>query len=223
MPSSVPILSRLTVPLLAAGVAAGCATAPDRSAAQSPRAVFAYDCDDGSEIVAQHRPQTGDVWVFLPGVSKPLPAVPSASGARYSDGTVTFWSKGAEALVEVGGRTLRCRENRPRSIREDAKLRGVSFRATGNEPGWFLEITPGAETVLVTQFGERRYVFPTPQPVTDALERRTEYRASAGGRSLLVLLEGRECRDSMSGERFPTTVTVHLDRELLHGCGTPLH
>lgn len=30
-----------------------------------------------------------------------LPATEAASGARYSDGTTTFWNKGDEALVEV--------------------------------------------------------------------------------------------------------------------------
>lgn len=223
MPSSVTRLSRTLVPLLAACLAAACATAPDGAGEPAARTTFAYDCDDGAEIVVRHRAKTDDVWVFLPGVSKPLPHVPAASGARYSDGSITFWSKGSEALVEIGSRTLRCTENRPRSIREDAKLRGVTFRATGNEPGWFMELTRGGDIVLVTRWGERRYVFPTPAPVTEPVDRTTEYRTTAGGRTLIVLLEARECRDNMSGERFPTTVTVHLDRDVLRGCGTPLH
>ncbi|HSO06072.1 MAG TPA: MliC family protein [Pelomicrobium sp.] len=222
MPSSITRFSRSIAPLLAACVAAACATAPDQSAPPD-RTTFAYDCDDATEIVVQHRAKTNDVWAFLPGVSKALPGVPAASGAKYSDGSITFWSKGNEALVEMGGRTLRCTENRPRSIREDAKLRGVTFRANGNEPGWFMELTRGGNIVLVTQFGERRYVFPTPEPVTDPVDRTTEYRTTSAGRTLVVLLEARECRDTMSGERFPTTVTVHLNREVLRGCGTPLH
>ncbi len=34
-------------------------------------------------------------------IKKFLGAVESGSGARYSDGTTTFWNKGDEALVEV--------------------------------------------------------------------------------------------------------------------------
>ncbi len=35
-----------------------------------------------------------------------LPRVPAASGARYSDGSVTIHTKGDEAFVEVGNRVL---------------------------------------------------------------------------------------------------------------------
>jgi para-nitrobenzyl esterase len=36
-----------------------------------------------------------------------LPIAPSASGARYSDGTTTFWSKGAGATLERAGEAPR--------------------------------------------------------------------------------------------------------------------
>jgi membrane-bound inhibitor of C-type lysozyme len=35
-----------------------------------------------------------------------LPQTISASGARYSDGTLTFWNKGVEAVVQQGESTL---------------------------------------------------------------------------------------------------------------------
>ena len=35
----------------------------------------------------------------------------------------------------------------------EAKLRGVLFRAIGQEPGWLLEITDGSEILLVTGYG----------------------------------------------------------------------
>ena len=35
-----------------------------------------------------------------------LPQAPSGSGAKYSDGTFTFWSKGNTALLEQGDRIL---------------------------------------------------------------------------------------------------------------------
>jgi len=37
---------------------------------------------------------------------------------------------------------------------QQAKLRGVSFRAIGQEPGWLLEITDSSEILLVTDYGK---------------------------------------------------------------------
>ena len=41
--------------------------------------------------------------LFLPGRSLTLAAVPSASGAKYADGSTTFWSKGVEAMLTLDG------------------------------------------------------------------------------------------------------------------------
>jgi membrane-bound inhibitor of C-type lysozyme len=35
------------------------------------------------------------------GETRTLPRVESGSGAKYSDGTTTFWTKGDEAFVQV--------------------------------------------------------------------------------------------------------------------------
>jgi heat shock protein HslJ len=43
----------------------------------------------------------------LPAGPVTLPIAPSGSGARYTDGTTTFWSKGAEALLERPGQASR--------------------------------------------------------------------------------------------------------------------
>jgi putative lipoprotein len=62
--------------------------------------VLAYDCEGLSfhVEVAEQR-----ALVFLPGRNVTLPRVPSGSGAQYSDGSATFWSKGEEALLRVDG------------------------------------------------------------------------------------------------------------------------
>ena len=41
-----------------------------------------------------------------------------------------------------------------------AKLRGVAFRAIGQEPGWLLEITNGEEILLVTDYGKNKKSYP---------------------------------------------------------------
>jgi len=54
------------------------------------------------------------------------------------------------------GIRLNCRNNRAMAICVDAKLRGVDFRAVGNEPGWNLEISAGGARVQVRaeEFGK---------------------------------------------------------------------
>ena len=72
-----------------------------------------------------------------------------------------FWSKGDEAMLEVGKkRHVHCKNNRAEAIWEDAKLRGVDFRAVGNEPGWHLELTAGEKVVFVGDYGTTRQEFP---------------------------------------------------------------
>lgn len=62
--------------------------------------VFAYDCV-GFAFRAEVSKQRAVV--FLPGRSVPLAPVASASGAKYSDGKVTLWSKGDQATLSVDG------------------------------------------------------------------------------------------------------------------------
>ena len=84
-----------------------------------------------------------------------------------------------------------------------AKLRGVAFRAVGQEPGWLLEITNGEAILLVEDKSARKTVFQT-------------------GPGTSVTIEGIPCNDSMSGESFQTTVTVTLDGKTYTGCGRAL-
>lgn len=109
-----------------------------------------------------------------------------------------------------------------------ARARGVDFRATGNEPGWFLELDDGVQIVLVTDYGRRRYEMPAPEPQVDEAARRVTFRTAstlAGGRGnrLVLTLAPGPCEDTMSGETFDTTVTVTIDGETLHGCGRALN
>jgi putative lipoprotein len=197
--------------------------AQENAPPQTQRTTFAYECEDGSYVVAQLRPESDDVFLFLPSESLRLPQVPSGSGARYSDGTVTFWTEGREALVgPESGELVSCRENRRRSIIEDAKLRGNDFWATGNEPGWTLEIGPQT-TVFVTNYGQERYEFPTPEAVVDGEARSTIYRGSADGADIVIRILGQPCQDSMADESYESTVEIRVDGNPLNGCGMALH
>lgn len=67
--------------------------------------VAVFTCPGGETIEAVFPAEMGeDVTVTLPGQeAMTLPQVEAASGAKYSDGSTTFWEKGGEALVEVDG------------------------------------------------------------------------------------------------------------------------
>ncbi len=101
-----------------------------------------------------------------------------------------------------------------------AKLRGVSFRAIGQEPAWLLEITNGTEILLVTNYGESRSSFPYAEPVVHQEQRRRVF--ALGADSAVVEILGEPCQDVMSGEQFPASVTIRLSDTTLEGCGRTL-
>ncbi|MCP3981783.1 MAG: hypothetical protein GY716_20975 [bacterium] len=112
--------------------------------------------------------------------------------------------------------------DRGASIWEQAKLRGVDYRAVGNEPGWVLEIGP-ERIELRYDYDESRVVLPQLVPLSDVEARRTTYRGEAGSHTIEIVIEGVECSDTMSGEKFDSRVTVSLDQRVFHGCGRALH
>jgi len=101
-----------------------------------------------------------------------------------------------------------------------AKLRGVAFRAVGQEPGWLLEITHGEEILIVTDYGATRSSLPYVEPVVYQDERRSEYVLDSYG--TVVEIRGIRCADTMSGESFEVSVTIFKPDRELHGCGRAL-
>ena len=101
-----------------------------------------------------------------------------------------------------------------------AKLRGVAFRAVGQEPGWLLEITNGEQILLVLDYGQTRVELPYVEPVVHESERRTEFILT--DHDAVVEIRGERCADTMSGEQFETSVRVTVDGRQLEGCGRAL-
>ena len=207
----------LGVPLLL-----GCASLTDQSAETESTRTFVYQCADNYTFVA--RAADDHVWLFLPGQTVKLPQIPSGSGTRYSDGTLSLHSKGDDALLKTP-RTLHrdCVNNRRLAIWEHAKLNGVDFRGVGNEPGWHLEIRNGRSILFVTDYGQDRYLFDNPKLISDPTARETVYRAASPGHRLEVLLKGETCQDSMADESYETRVMVDLNGSIYQGCGKALH
>jgi heat shock protein HslJ len=93
---------------------------------------------------------------------------------------------------------------------------GRAFRATGNEPGWRLDIGP-TEMSLLTNFGQTRLIAATPAAQVSNVT--TKYVARTGQGELTVTIGDRLCVDSMSGMPHPQTVTVVTGGQTLTGCG----
>lgn len=183
---------------------------------------FVYECSNDFSFVA--RVEDDIVWVFLPYKTLKLTREPSASGEKFSDSQTLFWAKKNTALLEYNRTKYRnCINNRARAIWEHAKLNGVDFRAVGNEPGWYLEIRAADTILFVGDYGNARYEFHAPHPLTEQPARKTIYQTKAGDKSLTVIIEGRSCNDSMSGEAFEATVQVQLNQIGHQGCGRALH
>jgi len=102
-----------------------------------------------------------------------------------------------------------------------AKLRGVAFRAIGQEPGWLLEITDGTEIMLSTDYGQNVNSYAYVDPVIYQEQRRTLYIITDEEIEIEIL--GQPCQDVMSGEEFAVSVTIRISAKELKGCGRALY
>jgi len=131
---------------------------------------------------------------------------------------------GQTAQIRVLGRQLEGCSNDPRAaIWEAAKLSGVSYRAVGQEPPWILEIHREQGFLLSTGYEGEQHRFPYTEPQSDPDQRRSRYVSEAAGEAIVITIFGEPCRDSMSGEAFDSRVEIEWDRQMLRGCGRPLH
>ena len=125
-------------------------------ATSPPLAAYAFECDDEQKFVLSRVPgQPNAMDLVLGDRRQRLAYVRTGSGAQYAADGTSVWTKGGEAMLEVQGRVTTCRENRRRSILEDARARGVEFRASGNEPGWVWELLAD-RMIFIGAYGAER-------------------------------------------------------------------
>jgi membrane-bound inhibitor of C-type lysozyme len=172
--------------------------------------------DEGPSFVV--RLQGEEARVYLPDGERILKRVPSASGARYTDGKTVLWSKGDAAIFESDeGTRYMCSNNPQLAVWQEARRRGVALRGVGE--GWILEIAP-TQTLILTGDGANRFDMATPEPKRD--ERRTVYEGRDETIALRVTTEPKECTDRATGEKFDLEVQVEVGAKTLHGCGRDL-
>lgn len=210
----------------AAAPSAETASATDTSATRTPAPgeplqAYVWSCDDGQTIRMRNLLRENAITIEMHEGGRKLPLAVSASGARYSDGSLTFWTKGDTALLErPGSAPVNCRQNRFESLLADARVREVTFRGTGNEPGWTVEVGPGSRLEFVTNYGDERHAF-------DATSENNEggtrvYTAAAGERSIKVTVSTEACTDDMSGWAFDRRMVVEFGGQTYRGCATAL-
>jgi uncharacterized membrane protein len=123
--------------------------------------------------------------------------------------------------VHAGGEPESEEELAARNVWHAAKLRGVAFRAIGQEPGWLLEMTTGDSILLVTDTGQTRTEYPYVEPEVYQDLRKSVF--SVRQDEFKVTIEGIYCTDSMSGEIFEVSVFIELNGKQLKGCGRALY
>lgn len=208
--------------------APGAATAPSTDAAANrtpapgePLRAYVWNCDDGQTIRMRNLLRENAITIEMHEGGRKLPLAVSESGARYTDGSLTFWTKGDTALLErQGSAPVNCRQNRFESLLADARVRGVVLRGTGNEPGWTVEIGPGTRLEFVTNYGEERHAF---DPATEGNEGGARvYSAAEGERSIKVTVSAEACTDDMSGWAFDHGMVVEFGGVTYRGCATAI-
>lgn len=180
--------------------------------------VFAYNCGDTLEFTAHVTPDS--TWLFLADTTVKVLPVPAGSGARYEGNKYIYWSKGDEAILQKPrGSFTTCESNPKEKAWAAAQIRGVDFRALGQEPGWFIELKEDDKTRYVGNYGKDSITVVTPDPEINEELQRTVYRLQAREQVLELIISNMPCTDSMSGHKFPQTVSVTIDGETYQGCG----
>lgn len=183
---------------------------------------YVWDCDDGASLTMKNLLRENAIVLDLHEGPRRLPQVMSASGAKYDDGSVSFWTKGDNAMFErKGSAMVNCRENRARSLAADARARGVAYRGLGNEPGWVIEISPPDRIVFNTSYGQERHAFDGATLTGDTASG-AEYRAANGDVQIAVTVTREPCQDDMAGTAFDHSFVVLFGGRTYRGCGRDL-
>jgi putative lipoprotein len=182
---------------------------------------YVWECDGGLTLNMKNLYREDAITLDMHEGPRKLPLVVSASGAKYSDGSITLWTKGGTATFErAGSAPVECQELRARSLVADARERGVRYRGTGNEPGWLVEIGPGTRVTYVAMYGEERHEF------ANVAERDGEaagvrvFVADTDKGPFKITVTQEICLDDMSGDELDHRMVVEWGEETRRGCAT---
>jgi len=178
----------------------------------------AWRCTPAQDLVSAVANEELRLW-SAHGAYRLAPAV-VASGARYQQGDLSFWTKGNAAMVESANGRLDCTADTTRRILTRRQRPGVMFHGRGNEPGWAVSLAHDVpELSLVLDYGERTLTLPYRVTEMDNAGGRVALASGRADHPFTLALEARACFDSMSGKPFPARVTLTIEGETYRGCG----
>lgn len=178
--------------------------------------VFVYDCDNLATMIG--RQFSDRLELSGPGFSRMVLRQIVENPATFTDGTVTV-TMTADYLRMTGRMgTPVCRRNLEEEPWQDAKSRGIEFRATGSRPDWILEYDEGiALTFTAPDFP--RFTATLLSAAASGDERMT-IEGGDGHREMTVAIERAVCQ----GPSGVTTaqVVVTTETRVYRGCGRAL-
>ena len=179
--------------------------------------VFVYYCQNLATITVRVVPKGVEVTTATRRAS--LAETPKGS-PRYADGTASL--SGLDELVryEEPGAVHWCRSAPAEVPWQEARLRGIDFRAVGDAPEWLLEIDSEAATELAVGGGTSRVTTRFPPGELTGTEPRMALSARSGSHTLEVVVEQRVCH--YAGSAMTLSVTATFDGKTLTGCGRRL-
>ena len=165
-------------------------------------------------VMSRYTANGDSVRLSFNGTALTLPIARSASGARYADAGGEFWTKGATGHFTLAGEPPRdCVQAAQPSPWNAAAARGVAFRAVGNEPGWFAEVSGDPAVLDATlDYGEHKLK----APLTAV---HGGFDGTADGKPVRLRAERTTCHDGMSGQVFEATVSLDALGKTYRGCG----
>jgi putative lipoprotein len=179
--------------------------------------LLSFTCSDAFRFSL--RDEGASATLFLPDSVLGLERTPAAVGRRYTRAGVELWHDVSQATLDIDGTLHDCSVHQGPDPWTDARLRGVTFRAIGQEPGWVLDVAADSIT-FIADYGERSARAPTPPARHDGAA--TTWEADAEGSLLRIVADPTPCADIMSGETFPWSVRVVLGTQAWTGCGRRL-
>lgn len=203
-------------------ILAGCTTQPETKPVLNDGKTEVYDCgttEAPQSLVVNYRDNS--VWVFSKETTLQLAKAVSASGEKYADSSDNiFWLHQGEALANINSVQYRdCRKNNRESIWQGAKLRGVDYRAVGQEPPWTLEISNRNQLQVFIGYKRQLHSFTLATPSSDSSNRSTHYQST----DMQLTITANKCHDTMSGEAFESSVQLIIGDRHYRGCGRALH
>ena len=135
--------------------------------------------------------------------------------AACSDSKVKSYAENA-CQANTTNNTMQNNHNQQKDVWLTAKLRGVNYRAIGQEPAWLLEVVEGKQLFLSTNYSQLTKTYAYVEPKIDTSQHSKEYQLA---NKTLIKLENKHCIDVMSGEKFTSRVTIQLNERVLKGCG----